>query len=148
MNLNQLQKFATYVGVKGQRRAKKVEVCEAIVERKAARDRALATGEQEVIDQHGRIITFNRVKGINVLTSSEFRPYLLKMDAPLSAKDLTNNIKANEVVMREFVKLYNNNNPKFANINFEDTGIAQDPSRFLLEDSTEELKEAGKGSLH
>jgi hypothetical protein len=106
VNLNQIQKFATAVGVKGQRKSTKVEVCEAIVEKKAARDRAALTGEGEAIDEHGDIIKFNRVRGINVLTSSEFRPYLLKMDEPLSAKDLTDNIKANEKVMGKYVKLY------------------------------------------
>jgi hypothetical protein len=122
VSLQQLQKFATAVGVKGQRKGKKVDVCEAIVEKKAARDRALLTGEEEVIDEHGEIVKLNRVRVINVLTSSEFRPYLLK--------ELTDNIKANEKVMDKFVELYNSNNPKFAKVHYEGTGIVQDPSQF------------------
>ena len=130
VTLNQLTKFATHVKISGVRRKKKVDVCEAIVDKKAAFERALATGEGEMLDSTGGNVTLNRKRLINVLCSQEYRPDLNKIDNALSAGELTDHIKANEEPMKAFINLYNSDKSIFSDDHHPEVTFNMDASSF------------------
>jgi hypothetical protein len=136
LNVNSLRKFATKIGAKAKpgmealRKAKKVDVCEALVDKKTNQDEAIATGVGPVIDANHAVIKINRKRAINVWTSPKFREHLLKLDEALGNTELTDNQKSGQAVMEAFLELYNSDDPEFDRDQHPELDFAPDASKF------------------
>ena len=119
--LDDIKRFATRVGIIGHRAFGKQKVCEAIVSHKLNPKKKEATKK--------KIVVINRKRFINVLFDEVFLPKLATRGKSLSKDQMTDGLKTDELLFRDFIVLYNNKED-YNDDEYPELGVKGDPSSF------------------
>lgn len=129
--LPDLRLFGSKVAcIKKAREMSKELVCEAIVDRKAAQDRAIATGEGEIITDDSSLLRINKMRLMNVISVKESKPHLLQLGHKPTNHELTDGFEAGKEQCKHIIDSYNSNNAEFAINHFPTEGFEMDAGKF------------------
>ena len=119
--LDDIKRFATRVGIIGHRAFGKQKVCEAIVSHKLNPKKKDATKK--------KVVVVNRKHFINVLFDEAFLPKLATRGKSLNKDQMTDGLKTDELLFRDFIVLYNNKED-YNDDEHPELGVKGDPSSF------------------
>ena len=102
LNLDHIKRFATRSGLTGHGRFLKQRMCEAIVEQKINPKKKKDDAKKK------KTLPINHFRFINVLFDEDFAPKLGNRGKSLTKDQMTDGIKTDELLFRDFIVLYNN----------------------------------------
>ena len=115
-----IRRFATRMGIDKQGKAGKRAICEAIVQHK------IKPKKKEAPKKNSRA---NFKRFINALFSEDFAPKLATRGQSLTKDQMTDGIKTDELLFRDFIVLYNNKE-RFNDDEYPELQVKGDPSSF------------------